>query len=223
MMPDKLHHAALIFANGDPNDGEMVRRWLDRLVTPYVIAADGGITVARYFGYTVNCVIGDMDSADPNDLVQLEAQGAQVLRHPPEKDETDLELALKWAASQGYHDLIIMGGLGGRFDQVIANVYLLILPELAGSSAMMAAGNQRIEVLRPGRHRIVGEAGDTISLIPMGGAAEGIVTDALKYPLRGETLYIGPARGISNVMLTDEAEVQFDAGLLLLIHTVGAA
>jgi thiamine pyrophosphokinase len=193
MMPDKLHHAALIFANGDPNDGEMVRRWLDRLVTPYVIAADGGITVARYFGYAVNCVIGDMDSADPNDLVQLEAQNALVLRHPPEKDETDLELALK------------------------------ILPELAGSSAMMAAGNQRIEVLRPGRHRIVGEAGDTISLIPMGGAAEGIVTHALKYPLRGETLYIGPARGISNVMLTDEAEVQFDAGLLLLIHTVGAA
>lgn len=223
MMPDNAHKAALIFANGDPNDGAMVRRLFNRFTAPYVIAADGGAAIARYFGYTVNCVIGDMDSIDPAERAQLEAQGATVLPYPAEKDETDLELALKWAVAQGYEELAIIGGLGGRFDQVIANVYLLMLPELSLHSAMLVAGKQRIEVLRPGTRRISGEAGDTISLIPMGGAAEGIVTHALQYPLRGETLYVGPARGISNVMLTDEAEIQFTGGLLLLVHTVGTA
>ena len=57
----------------------------------------------------------------------------------------------------------------------------------------------------------------------MNGAAEGIRTENLYYPLKNETLRFGPARGISNVLTSSEARVWLEAGLLLVVHTLGRA
>ena len=84
-------------------------------------------------------------------------------------------------------------------------------------------GDQVVRLLQAGAHWIDGETSDTISLIPLTSAAEGISTRNLQYPLRRETLLPGPARGISNVMLGDRAELEFARGLLLLVHTIGRA
>jgi thiamine pyrophosphokinase len=214
---------ALLFANGDPNDGVMVRRTFEHAGDALVIAADGGAHVAEYYGCRVDAVIGDMDSLIPDELAALEKNGAKVLRYPPEKDETDLELALKWAVSQKVDWLRIIGGTGGRFDQMMANVYLLALPELHGVDAALVSLNQEIYLLSPGSHILHGVTGDTVSLIPIGGSVHGVSTEQLKYPLRGETLLVGPARGISNVMLEDAATVTLEDGLLLAVHTVGRA
>jgi thiamine pyrophosphokinase len=45
----------------------------------------------------------------------------------------------------------------------------------------------------------------------------------LYYPLRGETLAFGPARGISNVMTAAHAQITTSEGTLLLVHTEGRA
>ncbi|MCU0512560.1 MAG: thiamine diphosphokinase [Anaerolineae bacterium] len=214
---------ALIFANGDPGDGLMVRRTFEQAGDARIIAADGGARLARYYGYPVHTLIGDMDSIAPPELAALVQQGTQIFRHPPEKDATDLELALKWAAGQPIDWIRIIGGLGGRFDQMMANVYLLALPELQHLDAGLAAGNQVIYLLRPGVHTLAGRAGDTVSLIPVGGAAAGVTTRHLQYPLQEESLFFGPARGVSNVMLADVAGVTLAQGLLLVVHTVGRA
>jgi thiamine pyrophosphokinase len=63
-----------------------------------------------------------------------------------------------------------------------------------------------------------GHAGDIVSLIPFGGDAHGIVTDGLEYALRDESLVIGPARGVSNVMLGERATITFRHGLLLCVQ-----
>jgi len=76
---------------------------------------------------------------------------------------------------------------------------------------------------RPGETLMNGQAGDTVSLLPLAGDASGISTQGLEYPLRGETLSFGPARGISNVMLVHDARITFKSGLLLVIHTIGRA
>jgi len=214
---------ALIFANGEPNDGPMVQRVLADGQQAIVIAADGGARVARYFGRKVDVVIGDMDSLPTSQLTSLEATGTTVYRYPPEKNETDLELALQWAAEQDIRWIRIIGGIGGRFDQMLANVYLMALPELAERDVMLAAGKQLIRLLNPGEHTIKGNIGDTISLIPISHAVTGIQTRNLRYPLRHETLDFGPARGVSNIIQDIDAAVYFETGLLLLIHTVGRA
>lgn len=214
---------ALVFANGDLNDGPAVQAALDGAGDALIIAADGGARLALACGLVPALVIGDLDSAPPELLEQLQRQGAQVQRVPAEKDETDLELALLEAARRGAQSITLIGAAGGRLDHMLANVYLLTMPALRGRDVRAVSGRQTLWLIGPGEHALHGAAGDTISLIPVTPEASGIVTEGLSYPLRGESLVMGAARGISNVMLDGAARVTLGAGLLVVVHTMGRA
>jgi thiamine pyrophosphokinase len=220
-------HKALIFANGDINDGEMVRRTLESAAAmpgeTLILAADGGARLVAHFGMHAQTVIGDMDSLTEAEQTALRAAGAELIAHPAEKDETDLELVLAYAAAEGAHWIRIIGGVGDRLDQTLSNVYLLALPALNGLDVRMVAGAQEAWLIGAGTHSISGVVGDTVSLIPISGAARGVVTEGLYYPLRNEDLRFGPARGVSNVLTGERASVTIREGALLIVHTIGRA
>jgi len=208
----------IIIANGDPPALSDINRHLhagDRL-----LCADGGARAALRFGLHPLRVIGDFDSLSEAELLALEYGGAELERHPARKDETDLELTLMYAAATDPGgEMVILGGLGGRLDQTIANVMLLAMPILRDCRVMIAADDEQSFLIRPGApFELGGHAGDIVSLIPFGGDAHGIVTGGLEYPLRDESLFIGPARGVSNVMLSEYATITFRQGLLLCVQ-----
>lgn len=215
--------AALIVANGSLTDGPLLRETLAAAPGAMVIAADGGARLARQCGLRVDVLIGDMDSIEPRELARLQAEGALVLRHPVDKDETDLELALQWAAGRGISCFRILGALGDRIDQTLANVALLALPQLRDCDVQLIDGKQRAWLLRPGEHEICGAAGDTLSLLPLQGPAQGIVSQGLRWEWRDETLWPGPARGSSNRLTAMRVKLRFSEGLLLVVHTRGRA
>jgi thiamine pyrophosphokinase len=132
-----------------------------------------------------------------------------------------LELALKLAVQEGADEIVILGALGGRLDQELANILLLLLPELQDISTRIADDRQEMFVAR-GQAEIAGQSGDVVSLIPLGGDAEGIVTEGLLYPLSDEPLLSGPARGVSNVMTGRKARVTLRSGTLLIVHSPNA-
>lgn len=212
---------ALIFANGDLNNGPAVRDALAQSAT--VIAADGGAHLALSLGLKIALVVGDMDSINPATLTELSALGVEIQHYPAEKDATDLELALIEAAQRGFRALRVIGALGGRLDQTLANIYLLNLPILRGCDVRMVSGNQTTWQLSAGDHALMGGVGDTISLLPLGGPVEGITTQQMRYPLNNETLDFGPARGVSNVIHGPAPRVAFRSGRLLVVHTQGRA
>ncbi|MBZ0279764.1 MAG: thiamine diphosphokinase [Anaerolineae bacterium] len=214
---------ALIFVNGDSNDGPMVRRALAAAPDAWVLAADGGARQAAHFGLNVQTVIGDMDSLSTAELDALSSRGAHIHRYPQEKDETDLELTLLHAAGANAVWIRIIAAIGDRLDQTLSNIYLMALPALAGRDVRMVAGKQEAWLLSPGETLIYGAPGDTLSLLPLTGMARGVRTEHLYYPLRDETLVFGPARGISNVMQSDTARVWLGEGVLLAVHTIGKA
>lgn len=213
----------LLFANGVTKDGTMVRRALEEARSAHILCADGGALNALKLGLAPQTIIGDLDSLSAEQVEEFRAAGAAVLCFPMEKDETDLELALQWSADKGGSSIVILGALGGRFDQTLANVHLLVLPSLQDIQIELVDGEENIRLLRPGEHGIEGRAGDTVSLIPLDGKASGITSSGLKYPLRDESLEFGPARGISNMMLSDSASLELHSGLLLVVHTRGRA
>lgn len=213
----------LLFANGVVKDGTMVRRALKEAGSAHILAADGGALNALKLGLAPQTIIGDLDSLSGEQVERFSAAGAEILRFPMEKDETDLELALQWSVDKGASAIFILGALGGRFDQTLANTYLLALPGLQDIQIELVDGEQNIRLLRPGTHSVAGRTGDTVSLIPLAGKVGGITSRGLKYPLRDESLEFGPARGISNVMLCDSASLELHSGLLLVIHTRGRA
>ncbi len=214
---------ALVFANGDLDDGPAVQEALRHAAEALIVAADGGARLAQACGLTPHLVVGDMDSLTPEELAALGEAGTEILRYPPAKDETDLELALLMAAQRGARWLRILGAAGGRIDQMLANVFLLGLPALDGCEARLVSGVQTLWLIGPGDHPIDGEPGDTISLIPLAGEARGVLTVRMVYPLRRETLRFGPARGISNVIESQPARVALESGWLLVVHTPGRA
>jgi thiamine pyrophosphokinase len=188
-----------------------------------VIAVDGGFKHCQDLGLQVDLLIGDFDSIDPAEIEILQSSAVEIIRHPPEKDETDLELALLEAVKRGAQKITILGGLGRRFDMTIANLGLLVLPGLQDIKVEFWHHGQRIWLIHPPGDDIEGKTGDTLSLLPFNGMASGIHTENLAYPLKGESLVLGPARGVSNVLSGNKARVSLEEGCLLAIWTEGRA
>jgi thiamine pyrophosphokinase len=182
-----------------------------------VIAADGGGNALHAAGVVPHVVVGDLDSLDPMAESAFRAAGAEVRRFPVEKDETDLELALLLAVERGADQIDILGALGGRWDQGLANVAMLALPDLVGLRVRLLDVDQEAFLVR-GAADIPGAAGDTVSLLPLGGAAHGITTRGLYYPLDDASLRFERSRGVSNVITQPPAHVFVGEGLLLVVH-----
>lgn len=189
-----------------------------------VIAADLGAQHALSWGWPVHTLIGDLDSLPESLAARLKTAGVQILMAPREKDETDLELALDRALAARPQEIIVCGALGGRTDHLLANVLLLSRPDLSATNLVLADGPETVRLLQAGNHKegaqiwLTGAAGDLVSLLPWAGDAEGISTAGLYYPLQDETLSLGQARGISNVMLGTRTVVRLRRGSLLIVH-----
>jgi thiamine pyrophosphokinase len=209
---------AVVIANGRLSHASTDRARV--LPDDWILAADGGLHNCRRLGLVPSVVIGDLDSIDAADLASLQAT---VVRHPERKDETDLELALEYAVRHGAREILVLGALGDRWDQTLANALLLASPTLAAVRTWLADGSQQVTLARPGQPlQIDGLPGDTLSLLPLAGDAHGVTTDGLEYPLENETLHFGATRGVSNTLLGTTATVHLTAGLLLVVHLQSA-
>ncbi len=182
-----------------------------------VLAADGGANLCLAWGWPVDAVVGDMDSVDDSVRQHLEAQGTPFVVSPVEKDETDLELALRLALARGASELIIAGALGARIDHTLGNLALLALPALAALPTRIVDGGQTLWLVR-GHLIVPGQPGDTLSLLPFGGDAHGVSVSGVHWPLHQTALSLGPSLGISNRMTASQAEVSVQRGLLLVVH-----
>ena len=118
----------IIFANGILTDPiAEAARWIRP--GDFIVAADGGTRHALAAGITPDHVIGDLDSLSSELRATLEAAGTIVHAHPPAKDETDLELALIWAATQSHiAEIVVLGVLGFIGQMQTAKEYVIEPP-----------------------------------------------------------------------------------------------
>lgn len=181
------------------------------------VAADGGARYLLALDLLPHIAVGDFDSLVPEQLELLERAGVEVQRHSVHKNETDLELALLQAIEYGATCIYVLAALGGRPDQQLANLQLLTHPALAQADVRMLHDRWELFAIRQSA-RIYGAPGDIVSLLPMTDEVAGIVTDGLYYPLRDESLSLGPARGVSNVLVGKQASISVRSGILLCMH-----
>lgn len=204
----------LIVGSGSLSDANFLRKkyeWAD-----LVIAADGGLLHLEDAGLVPHILLGDFDSLPAPMLQKLKKnKNIEIIGFLPEKDYTDMELAIDLALERGATDISLAGASGARLDHTIANVHLLYKILKSGAEGCIEDENNQIFLI-----------GDSItlykrdkfkvSLVPLPPCVKGITTSGLLYPLADETLVFGTGRGISNEFVADKATVSIKEGLLLV-------
>lgn len=204
---------AIIFLHGDLADVSRMSVYVDK--EDFIICADGGVEYALKAGYVPDIVIGDLDSISKESESKLKRQKVEFVKHPKDKDESDGELVISYAVDQGFKKIIIFGLLGKRLDHVITNILSLTVNH--DCDIRFVEGNQEIFVISE-YAEIKGKVGNRLSLIPIAGDVEGVMTKGLKFSLKNETLKFGYSRGISNAFIDQSVKVKVQKGCLLAIH-----
>lgn len=196
--------------------------WLEPRLTEAtaVIAADGGLRHLLALGVWPDVLIGDMDSLPDGAEAALPDHQVEVVRFSHDKNETDLELALRYAVDHYADPIDIYGAIGGRLDHTLANIALLANPALAGRQVRLVEPQTRLWLVTDSTE-IHGRTGDIVSLLPLRGDVVVHRTSGLRWPLRDETLRFGEARGVSNELVEPVATVEVSSGQLVCLHTTG--
>lgn len=183
----------------------------------FVVAADGGLGQAARLGLRVDLLVGDLDSALPEDVERFERGGGQVERHPPDKDATDLELAMQACVDRGATRVVVAAGVLGRLDHVLGNALVLASPRWSAVQVDAVFGAARAHVIR-GMRELDGVPAELISLFALGDRALGVTTSGLRWELHDDVLEPGSGLGISNEFTTGSATIALGSGVILAVR-----
>jgi thiamine pyrophosphokinase len=187
-----------------------------------VIAADGGLAHCAAVGHWPDMLVGDLDSAPPPLVAEAVERGCSVVEHPPDKDASDLRLALDQAIGEGAHSITVVAPFGGRLDHELVTIGMLCSADFEHTTMAATDGRRRLWVVRPGPAVALGcTDGETVSLIPWGGDVVGVTTTDLQWPLDQATLPLGSSWGLSNIVRGPAPAVSCTAGVLIATSDSG--
>ena len=204
----------LIFIGGDPPHPNM-RQHLP--VDAHVIAADSGYAHAIAMGFVPHELVGDMDSITAVDLTDARDSNILISQFSADKDLTDTEIAIASAIARHSIHITVVSGGGDRFDHVLAMVHSLA--SCAGTiDTTLLIGTTRVSYVSfTKKFTIETQAGDIVSLIPIGGAAT-VTTTGLQWELNSDTLQSFASRGVSNIATGESITISVTDGLLAVIE-----
>lgn len=177
----------------------------------YVIAADGGWNACREVGLAPDLLLGDFDS-----LAELPS-GVAMERHPVEKDDTDMMLAIKRGLALGYEEFHLYGGMGGRrTDHTVANLQALLYLANRGAQGWLYGqgevytGIHNNTIVFPARKR------GLLSVFCLGGTARGVTIHGAQYEVTDAMLTADFPLGVSNHFAGKEVKISVCDGSLLI-------
>ena len=179
----------------------------------FVICADGGYETALKLGLVPDLVVGDFDSAQKRPPASL-----RTLVLPVEKDVTDTMFAALKGLAKGLRDFVLLGCLGGpRFDHSLASIATLLYLRDHGAWGFLADERTKVFLLREEKLRITKLKGATVSVFPYGCPTCTVSYTGLQYPLtRGSLTVGGLLMGVSNSIVSDDAEIKVHSGTALV-------
>ncbi len=216
-MPGDGKKRIAVLAGSRIEDLEWLRRELAGAAPEAVLCADGGARYARLLGVVPDLIVGDLDSLAEELQRSFRAEGIAMAGYPARKDETDTQLALEQALAMGAGEILVFGALGNRLDHTLANIGLLLLGRNRGAAVVLRDESCDVFAVT-GEAVIRGEAGQTVSVFPLGGDAAGIDLTGFEYPLAGAAMTLSRPYGISNRLAAPTGRIRVGEGCLLVIH-----
>ena len=177
----------------------------------FILCADAGYAYAKAENIRPDLVIGDFDSMSRSFL------DCAFIELPREKDDTDTMACLKYGIEQGFQKFMIVGGIGGRLDQTLANVQVLAYACGLGKSAAMTNGQNDVMMIQNSSLRIPARKGYYLSLLAYTDVCRDVSVSGVKYPLQNARLTQEFPIGVSNEFCSNAAEISVREGKLLIL------
>ena len=178
-----------------------------------IIGVDYGAYVCAKEHIVMEYAIADFDSCTPQQMDEISKYTKKVIQLPSAKDETDTEYATMFALRQGYDNIIIYGGLGGRLDHELANLALLTRRRYP---LTLVDDHNELCLLEEGVHHLQ-KHHQYISFLPL--EKSNVSFKQLVYPLDHKDLDVKDIFTISNEFESDQAIVEVHQGCLLCIQS----
>lgn len=172
--------------------------------------ADQGALCCLKQGETLELAIGDFDSVKEEEKNWIVSQAKEVIQLCPRKDQSDTSEALEIILKRGYDEIVVCGGLFGRFDHTWANIQLL----LKHPSLIWLDEKNRITILEAGEHEIKKAGYHYISFFSL---KEGELTlRNMEYPLEDYTMKPLDSLGLSNEIIGELGYVKCSMPVLCI-------
>ena len=184
------------------------------------IGVDRGSLFLIEQGICPDLAVGDFDSVSKEELALVCSQSKEILQAQPEKDDTDLELAVKAVfARYPQAQVTIFGAFGGRLDHTLANIFLPSNPEITPYMQQIRLCNAQNELryCPQGRHEIKPVAGmNYLAFMP---ADDGRLTiEGAKYPLN-ESNYFFKKVYASNEFIDEPVFLECQSDYVIVIYS----
>ncbi len=179
----------------------------------HVVAADAAAEWCLTMGRLPDLAVGDFDSAAPGAAARLRELGCEVVQHPEEKDDTDLDLAVREALARFGRPVELTAAFTLRPDHTLAAFGTLLR---AGPDARIAEPGWWAVAVTPERpFGMDARAGTSFSVVPIGDAG-GVTIEGARWPLIAASLPSLAGRGVSNVAAGGRLAVGCARGDLLV-------
>lgn len=180
-----------------------------------VIAADGGYDHLLHAGLRADIALGDFDSVQSYEI--WEDPICEKYTYPPEKDDTDMMLAIKMGLAKGYQIFQIYGGLGGRLDHSIANIQALSYLASQGAQGTLYHDQYALTVIQNSGFLIPKDFTGYVSVFSLSDKSQNVTIKGLKYEIEGATMTNRFPLGISNEALGKKGNISVEKGTLLIL------
>ncbi|MGI6018195.1 MAG: thiamine diphosphokinase [Marvinbryantia sp.] len=209
-----------LIVNGGNIDFDFALAFIKNEKFDFVIAADKGMEFAQKAEICPDLIVGDFDSGRQTALQYFREKQVEIRTFRPEKDSTDMEIAMLAAVERGSTCITVLGASGSRLDHVLGSIKNLTIAAKAGVPCVLVDRNNRVRLMeRSFSIKKEEQFGKYVSLLAFAEPVTGITLKGFFYPLNGYTMGSGDAIGISNEIVDEEATVEFDTGRLLVIES----
>ncbi len=182
-----------------------------------IIAADSGCAQLEHlnshgFGLVPDLLLGDMDSFG-KEKASEKYPNVKFFGFPPEKDYTDTQLAVEIATDNGFTDIDIIGGTGGRADHFLANLALLRKYASNGIKLVICDGKNRIFYFRGGKIELPkSENYKYFSILPDGENLCDVSITGAKYELCDAEIDRDIPITVSNEITSEKCSIEIKKG-----------
>lgn len=183
-----------------------------------LIVVDGALELTYALNIQPDYIVGDFDTVS-EELLNFYRKDS-ILRHPPEKDQTDTELAVETAIRFQCEEIHFLGATGTRLDHSLANIFLLQRLLKQGISGVIYDAYNKLYLKNTTFQLKKQEVkGDFFSLLPLTQTVEKVTLTGVKYPVKQRTFYREDTLGISNEIIEDEATIEFTNGIFIVVES----